>query len=133
MPADPYALPVQRIDMGGYALIENAPLGQRNTLRVNARARLLAEVDAAGSAGVRVGVLALDEDAQLLPEGVATARVGSWHAPDTVARHFYDALRALDRRGLDAIYARELAEPRAGLGRALADRLRRAAARVIDV
>nr|WP_243040026.1 UDP-N-acetylmuramate dehydrogenase [Dyella sedimenti] len=30
--------------MGGYTLIENAPLGARNTLRVNARARLLAEV-----------------------------------------------------------------------------------------
>lgn len=35
---------VERIDMGGYTLIENAPLGQRNTLRVNAHARLLAEV-----------------------------------------------------------------------------------------
>ncbi|MDG2537601.1 UDP-N-acetylmuramate dehydrogenase [Dyella jiangningensis] len=30
--------------MGGYTLIENAPLGARNTLRVNARARLLAEI-----------------------------------------------------------------------------------------
>jgi len=35
---------VERIDMGGYTLIENAPLGTRNTLRVNARARLLAEI-----------------------------------------------------------------------------------------
>ncbi|WP_425478700.1 UDP-N-acetylmuramate dehydrogenase [Dyella terrae] len=34
----------ERVDMGGYSLIENAPLGQRNTLRVNARARLLAEI-----------------------------------------------------------------------------------------
>ncbi|RAO75928.1 UDP-N-acetylmuramate dehydrogenase [Dyella jiangningensis] len=31
--------------MGGYTLIENAPLGTRNTLRVNARARLLAEIN----------------------------------------------------------------------------------------
>ncbi|WP_102305006.1 UDP-N-acetylmuramate dehydrogenase [Dyella sp. AD56] len=30
--------------MGGYTLIENAPLGTRNTLRVDARARLLAEI-----------------------------------------------------------------------------------------
>ncbi|RDJ00627.1 UDP-N-acetylmuramate dehydrogenase [Dyella solisilvae] len=30
--------------MGGYTLIENAPLGARNTLRVDARARLLAEI-----------------------------------------------------------------------------------------
>lgn len=44
MPADPHALPPQRIDMGGYVLLENAPLGQRNTLRVDARAKLLAEV-----------------------------------------------------------------------------------------
>lgn len=44
MPADHVALPPQQIDMGGYVLIENAPLGQRNTLRVGARAKLLAEV-----------------------------------------------------------------------------------------
>jgi UDP-N-acetylmuramate dehydrogenase len=35
---------VEHIDMGGYTLIENAQLGTRNTLRVNARARLLAEI-----------------------------------------------------------------------------------------
>jgi UDP-N-acetylmuramate dehydrogenase len=34
----------ERVDMGGYTLIENAPLTARNTLRVAARARLLAEV-----------------------------------------------------------------------------------------
>ena len=34
----------ERIDMGGYTLIENAPLAQRNTLRVAAKARLLAEI-----------------------------------------------------------------------------------------
>lgn len=33
-----------RVDMGGYTLIENAPLVSRNTLRVAARAKLLAEV-----------------------------------------------------------------------------------------
>jgi len=37
-------MPAERIDMGGYTLIENAPLATRNTLRVNARARLLAEI-----------------------------------------------------------------------------------------
>ena len=35
---------VERVDMGGYTLIENAPLLTRNTLRVNARTKLLAEV-----------------------------------------------------------------------------------------
>ena len=34
----------ERVDMGGYTLIEQAPLAARNTLRVAARARLLAEV-----------------------------------------------------------------------------------------
>jgi UDP-N-acetylmuramate dehydrogenase len=34
----------ERTDMGGYTLIENAPLATRNTLRVAARAKLLAEV-----------------------------------------------------------------------------------------
>jgi len=34
----------ERVDMGGYTLVENAPLVTRNTLRVDARATLLAEV-----------------------------------------------------------------------------------------
>ncbi len=34
----------ERIDMGGYTLIENAPLDRRNTLRVAAKAQLLAEI-----------------------------------------------------------------------------------------
>jgi UDP-N-acetylmuramate dehydrogenase len=38
------AMAVERVDMGGYTLIENAPLLKRNTLRVDARAKLLAEV-----------------------------------------------------------------------------------------
>ncbi|GAB3784769.1 UDP-N-acetylmuramate dehydrogenase [Dyella agri] len=37
-------MPAERIDMGGYTLTENAPLASRNTLRVNARAKLLAEL-----------------------------------------------------------------------------------------
>jgi UDP-N-acetylmuramate dehydrogenase len=35
---------VERIDMGGYTLIENAALLTRNTMRVDARAKLLAEI-----------------------------------------------------------------------------------------
>jgi UDP-N-acetylmuramate dehydrogenase len=35
---------VERVDMGGYTLTEHAPLLSRNTLRVDARAGLLAEV-----------------------------------------------------------------------------------------
>jgi UDP-N-acetylmuramate dehydrogenase len=36
--------PAERTDMGGYTLIENASLANRNTLRVDARAALLAEI-----------------------------------------------------------------------------------------
>ena len=37
-------MPAQRTDMGGYTLVENASLANRNTLRVDARAALLAEI-----------------------------------------------------------------------------------------
>ena len=37
-------MPAVRTDMGGYTLIENASLANRNTLRVDARATLLAEI-----------------------------------------------------------------------------------------
>ena len=37
-------MPVEQVDMGGYTLIENASLATRNTLRVDARATLLAEI-----------------------------------------------------------------------------------------
>jgi L-threonylcarbamoyladenylate synthase len=80
----------------------------------------------------RLGVLLLDEDLDLVPEHVLVQRVGSWHTPEVAAARLFEALRALDRAGLEQIYARGLADPRAGLGRALADRLRRAAARVIQ-
>ena len=44
MPPEPSALPEPRIDMGGYTLTEHASLAHRNTLRVDARAELLAEL-----------------------------------------------------------------------------------------
>lgn len=44
MPTEGLSMPEQRTDMGGYTLIENASLGTRNSLRVNAHASLLAEI-----------------------------------------------------------------------------------------
>jgi UDP-N-acetylmuramate dehydrogenase len=44
MPSERTGLPAERVDMGGYTLTENAPLATRNTLRVDARAKLLAEI-----------------------------------------------------------------------------------------
>jgi L-threonylcarbamoyladenylate synthase len=94
-----------------------------------ARAHLLAEVAGAVRAGRRVGVLALDEDRADLPPGVVAEPVGAWDDPAASAARLFHALRALDAAGLETLYARPLAEPSGGLGRALADRLLRAAAR----
>ena len=98
----------------------------------DARRRLVAEVRAAGVAR-RIGVLLLAEDRQLLEDLELTAvEVGSEADPAGLAQHLFDALRTLDHARLDVLYARELANPEVGLGRALADRLRRAASRVIS-
>ena len=87
------------------------------------------EVEQAVAAGKRCGALLLDEDRNLLPAGVLTLVLGSWSNPAATAERLFDALRTLDRAGLDTLFARQLAEPGHGIGRALADRLARAAAR----
>lgn len=104
------------------------------TLITGARAceRLAQEVGAAVASGQRVGVMSLTEDLTLFPDGVVAVEVGAWNDPATSATRLYEALRTLDHARLDVILARELADPRVGLGRALADRLRRAAHRVLD-
>ncbi len=74
MSNDRVNMPAPGTDMGGYTLIENAPLGIRNTLRVDARATLLAEIrDASklpellGFAGVRnTPLLVLGEGSNVL-------------------------------------------------------------------
>jgi L-threonylcarbamoyladenylate synthase len=98
-----------------------------------ARLRLRAELEQARALGQRPGVLLLDDDADLLAERpeTAVARVGRWSEPATSASMLFEALRALDRAGLDVLLSRDLADPQVGLGRALADRLRRAAQRVV--
>jgi L-threonylcarbamoyladenylate synthase len=98
-----------------------------------ARARLLAEVAAALARGQRVGVVALEEDASALPTDAHLEVVGAWSDPTRSAARLFEAMRALDNAGLDILFARELANPDEGLGRALADRLRRASRRVLDV
>jgi L-threonylcarbamoyladenylate synthase len=98
-----------------------------------ARARLAGELDQALAAGRRVGLLLLDEDHALRVPGIVAEPVGSSFEPDGVAARLFDGLRALDRAGLDVLFARDMADPTTGIGRALADRLRRAAQRVIRV
>jgi L-threonylcarbamoyladenylate synthase len=97
-----------------------------------ARERLTREVTMALARGQRVGVLTLEEDAALFSGDVRAEFVGTWHTPERSAARLYDALRALDSQGLDVLFARDLADPAVGLGRALSDRLRRAARHVLD-
>jgi L-threonylcarbamoyladenylate synthase len=97
-----------------------------------ARGRLLEELERAIASGQRVGVLALHEDVAALPAAATIEVVGSWSDPRASASRLFDAVRALDASSLDLLLTRELADPTVGLGRALADRLRRAARRVID-
>jgi L-threonylcarbamoyladenylate synthase len=93
-----------------------------------ARQRLLQELHT----HQRVGVLALEEDLADIPNGVRAELVGRWDTPDVSAARLFAALRTLDAQNLETIYTRQLADPERGLGRALADRLRRAAQRVVD-
>jgi L-threonylcarbamoyladenylate synthase len=97
-----------------------------------AQARLWTEVESAGAAGQQVGALALEEDGALFSASVRVEMVGSWSAPALSAARLFEAIRVLDAANLDVLFARELADPTVGLGQALADRLRRAAQRIIE-
>ena len=74
----------------------------------------------------------VEDDIDSLPEGVEMEMVGAWSDPTTSAARLYEAIRALDAANLDVLFARDLADVSIGLGRALADRLRRAARRLVD-
>jgi L-threonylcarbamoyladenylate synthase len=97
-----------------------------------ARRTLASELRSALARAERVGVLALAEDLDWLPAGPVLEPVGGWDEPEQTGRRLFEALRALDHRGLDLLLARDLADPESGLGRALADRLRRAARRIVE-
>jgi L-threonylcarbamoyladenylate synthase len=97
-----------------------------------ARERLIAEVNASVARGQRVGVLAVDEDAAHLSPAASIEVLGRWNCTEALARRLFQALRTLDSQNLEVLFARELGDSSVGLGRALADRLRRASRRVID-
>jgi L-threonylcarbamoyladenylate synthase len=88
---------------------------------------------AAIAAGKRVGVLATSEDAAALHSlPVILGDLGPEESVETVASRLYAALRELDVAEVDLVLARDVALDE-GLWRAIGDRLRRAAASVIDV
>jgi L-threonylcarbamoyladenylate synthase len=81
---------------------------------------------AAERAGSRVGLLLMDGDLVHASKGEARA-LGPLADLDTVAANLYAALRELDAAGVDVILVHGVADTR-GIGAALRDRLRRAAA-----
>lgn len=122
-PAAPGLLPVHYSPRTPLVLIVGEP--------EVAQTRLLTEVEAALGAGQKVGVLLLDEDLGLIPTLALAEKVGSWSNPSGSAARLFEAMRSLDAARLDVLFARDLADVSIGLGRALADRLRRAATRVV--
>jgi L-threonylcarbamoyladenylate synthase len=89
-------------------------------------AAVLAAARVALTAGARAGALVPDEEAAALETlGVTVARLGPVEEPAAAARALYAGLRALDAQDHDLLLAHTY--PRAGLGLALWDRLRRAA------
>ncbi|MFN0146260.1 MAG: L-threonylcarbamoyladenylate synthase [Dehalococcoidia bacterium] len=82
------------------------------------------------AAGERVGAFICSEDLPLLPPEVIAEDAGPRDEPATVAARVFRALRALDARGAQVIVVCQFAE--AGLGRALHDRLTRAAYAIVE-
>jgi L-threonylcarbamoyladenylate synthase len=77
------------------------------------------------SQGLRVGVMVTVETAPAVPPGAVVRVMGRRDDPATIAARLFAQLRELDDAGLDAIVVEGIAER--GLGRAVMDRLRRAA------
>ena len=101
-----------------------------------ALAALIAEARDALAVGRRVGILAVHEDVDAIDGAIGAAErsshlkiadVGSPSDLAAVAQQLYAALRTLDAAGVDLILARGL-PAETGLGTAIQDRLRRAAA-----
>lgn len=90
-----------------------------------AAVELLRECRRQQAAGQRVGWLALTEDRAQATAADVSVFLASVDDAAACGRRLYHALRELDERGVAVILAREL--PDAGLGRAINDRLRRAA------
>ncbi len=89
-------------------------------------------LQAALQAGKRTGVLLLEEDRALFAPWAARARLeflGAETDLAALAQRLYAALRRLDQEGVEVVLAR--AVPSRGLGRAINNRLQKAAAEVV--
>ena len=93
-----------------------------------ALARAAAEL--AGARGLRIGLLVTDADLPCCAAlAVATVSLGAGDDYPALARTLFARLRSLDAIGVDIILTREIAAT--GLGRAIRDRLFRAAEGVV--
>ncbi len=88
-------------------------------------ANLIAAVSRLWAEGLRVGVMVTTETARAMPSDAVVRVMGSRADPATIAANLFAQLRELDDAGLDAIVVEGIAER--GVGRAVMDRLRRAA------
>ena len=106
-------------------LFDGPPAATLAALRVQAESAL--------AAGRRVGVMVVNDDLPALHDlPVEIAPLGQTANAADAAQRLFAALRSLDARGVDVIFARSL--PRTGLGLAVWDRLVRAAeGRIITV
>jgi L-threonylcarbamoyladenylate synthase len=75
--------------------------------------------------GMRVGAMVTAETSAAMPPSAVVRVMGSRSDPETVAARLYAHLRELDDAGLDVIVVEGI--PEHGVGRAVMDRLRRAA------
>lgn len=75
--------------------------------------------------GLRVGVMVTAETAPAVPAGAVVRVMGPRGDTATIASNLFAQMRELDEAGLDAIVAEGIEEE--GVGRAVMDRLRRAA------
>ncbi len=98
-------------------LIESPP--------VHVAADLAAAIRRLWDEGLRVGVMVTTEAARAMPPDAVVRVMGSRADPATIAANLFAQLRELDDAGLHAIVVEGIAER--GVGRAVMDRLRRAA------
>jgi L-threonylcarbamoyladenylate synthase len=121
---DGEALPAPGMLLRHYA--PNAPLTVVAGDHAAALERIRAEAQAAINAGLRVGVLAFDEDAPALADlPVRIVQLGPAANPEVVAQRLFAALRAIEQTGVDLILVRDPGQE--GLSLAIRDRLVRAA------
>ena len=106
----------------------SAPLVLFECKRTDAPEKLAAAAIKALSQGKRVGAIVFQETARMLPDGVTAVSYGQRGRREQAAARLYEALLYFDRHPVDVIFAEGV--PEEGIGRALMNRLYKAASSV---